>query len=97
MANGMAQELSAENSRMLYVPEHCAHGCQTLEECTEMFYMTSAIYTPSAVRGVRFDDPVFGIKWPLAAMSMSEQDRHMASHEIVGGVKWKESQRKKTS
>jgi dTDP-4-dehydrorhamnose 3,5-epimerase len=67
--------LSAENGRMLYVPENCAHGYQTLEECTEMYYMTSAFYTPSAVRGVRFDDPAFGIQWPLVATVISEQDR----------------------
>lgn len=67
-------ELSAENSRMLYVPEHCAHGYQTLEDCTEMHYMTSGFYTPSAVRGVRFDDPSFGIQWPLPATVVSEQD-----------------------
>ena len=50
-------ELSAENGRMLYVPEGCAHGYQTLEEGTEMYYMASEFYAPSAVRGVRFDDP----------------------------------------
>ena len=69
-------ELSAENGRMLYVPEQCAHGYQTLEEGTEMYYMTSALYTPSAARGVRFDDPAFGIQWPLAATVVSEQDRN---------------------
>ena len=69
-------ELSAENGRMLYVPEQCAHGYQTLEECTEMYYMTSALYTPSAARGVRFDDPAFSIQWPLAASVVSEQDRN---------------------
>jgi dTDP-4-dehydrorhamnose 3,5-epimerase len=69
-------ELSAENSRMLYVPEHCAHGCQTLEDGTEMYYMTSQFYTPSAARGVRFDDPAFGIQWPLVATAVSEQDRN---------------------
>jgi dTDP-4-dehydrorhamnose 3,5-epimerase len=68
-------ELSAENGRMLYVPEHCAHGYQTLEECTEIYYMASAFYTPSAVRGVRFDDPAFGIQWPFGATVVSEQDR----------------------
>src|ERR1700704_4247676 len=46
-------ELSAENGRMLYVPEGCAHGYQTLEEYTEIYYMTSGFYDPSAVRGVR--------------------------------------------
>jgi dTDP-4-dehydrorhamnose 3,5-epimerase len=69
-------ELSAENGRMLYVPEHCAHGYQTLEEGTEMYYMTSGFYNPSGVRGVRFDDPAFGIKWPLVATLVSDQDRN---------------------
>ncbi len=69
-------ELSAENGRMLYVPEHCAHGYQTLEDGTEMYYMTSAFYTPGAVRGVRFDDPAFHIEWPLDAKVISEQDRN---------------------
>jgi len=68
--------LSAENGRMLYVPEGCAHGYQTLDEDSEMYYMTSAFYTPCAARGVRFDDPLFQIKWPLAATAVSEQDRN---------------------
>ena len=69
-------ELSAENSRMLFVPENCAHGYQTLEDDTEMHYMTSAYYTAVAARGVRFDDPVFAIRWPLAATVVSDQDRN---------------------
>ena len=69
-------ELSAQNGRMLYVPEMCAHGYQTLEDDTEMHYMTSAFYTPAAARGVRFDDPAFGIEWPLPVASVSEQDRN---------------------
>lgn len=69
-------ELSAENGRMLYVPELCAHGYQTLEDNTEMYYMTSQFHFPSAATGVRFDDPAFGIKWPLAATVVSEQDRN---------------------
>lgn len=67
-------ELSADNGRMLYVPEHCAHGFQTLEEDTEMYYMTSGFYAPSSARGVRFDDPAFNIHWPLVATVVSEQD-----------------------
>jgi dTDP-4-dehydrorhamnose 3,5-epimerase len=67
-------ELSAENGRMLFVPELCAHGYQTLEEDTEMHYMTSAFYTPAAVRGARFDDPTFAIQWPLDASVVSDQD-----------------------
>jgi dTDP-4-dehydrorhamnose 3,5-epimerase len=69
-------ELSAENGSMLYLPEGCAHGYQTLEDNTEMLYMTSAYYTPSAVRGARFDDPVFQIQWPLDLSAISDQDRN---------------------
>lgn len=69
-------ELTAENGRMLYVPEYCAHGYQTLEDGTEMYYMTSQFYTPRCARGVRFDDPAFEIQWPLAATVVSEQDRN---------------------
>lgn len=69
-------ELSAENGRMLYVPEHCAHGYQTLEDRTEMYYMTSQFYTPSAARGARFDDPALRIRWPLSPTVVSEQDRN---------------------
>jgi dTDP-4-dehydrorhamnose 3,5-epimerase len=69
-------ELSAENYRMLYVPEGCAHGYQTLEDNTDLFYMTSQYFTPNLARGVRFDNPAFGIKWPLIPIAMSEQDRN---------------------
>ena len=68
-------ELNPENGRMLYVPEGCAHGYQTLDDCTEMYYLTSQFYTPSAAGGVRFDDPAFDIAWPLAPTVVSEQDR----------------------
>jgi dTDP-4-dehydrorhamnose 3,5-epimerase len=76
-------ELSAENGQMLYVPEHCAHGCQTLVDGSEVYYMASEFFTPSAVRGVKFDDPAFGIKWPLAATSVSDQDRNWPSFNFV--------------
>ncbi|HLW53551.1 MAG TPA: dTDP-4-dehydrorhamnose 3,5-epimerase [Candidatus Angelobacter sp.] len=69
-------ELSAANGRMLYVPERCAHGYQTLEDGTEMFYMASQFYSPSAARGVRFDDPAFAIQWLLPPTIISEQDRN---------------------
>lgn len=69
-------ELTADNGRMLYLPEGCAHGYQTLEDCTEMQYMASHIYAPSSARGARFDDPAFQIHWPLAVSVISEQDRN---------------------
>jgi dTDP-4-dehydrorhamnose 3,5-epimerase len=59
---------------MLYVPEYCAHGYQTLDDATEMQYMTSKVYSPGACRGARFDDPVFRIQWPLQVTATSEQD-----------------------
>ena len=69
-------ELSAENGRMLYVPEGCAHGCQSLVDGTEILYMASAMFAPAEARGARFDDPAFGIRWPMAATVVSDQDRN---------------------
>jgi dTDP-4-dehydrorhamnose 3,5-epimerase len=66
--------LSAENGRMLYIPEGCAHGCQSTVDKTEIYYMTSAFYSPEQVRGIRYDDPEFRIRWPLPASSISDQD-----------------------
>ncbi|MCA1627005.1 MAG: dTDP-4-dehydrorhamnose 3,5-epimerase [Acidobacteria bacterium] len=56
-------ELTARNRRMLYVPEGFAHGFQTLEDETEIFYQMSDVYAPEAGGGVRWDDPAFGIVW----------------------------------
>ena len=69
-------ELTAENGRMLYVPEHCGHGFQSIEENSEVMYLTSAFYAPESCRGARFDDPAFGIQWPLPVSEISEQDRN---------------------
>jgi dTDP-4-dehydrorhamnose 3,5-epimerase len=69
-------ELSAENGRMLYVPEQCAHGFQSLQVNSEVMYLTSAFYAPQSCRGARFDDPAFGIEWPLPVSMISEQDRN---------------------
>ena len=66
--------LSADNGRMLFLPEGCAHGCQSLDDQTEYYYLTSAIYTPAAVRGARYDDPSIGIEWPLPPSRVSTQD-----------------------
>ncbi len=59
-----AAELTAENRRMLYIPEGFAHGYQTLMDNTEVFYQVSEFYHPESERGVRWDDPSFGILWP---------------------------------
>jgi dTDP-4-dehydrorhamnose 3,5-epimerase len=57
-------ELSADDGRALFVPEGCAHGFQTLVDAAEVLYQISAPYVPAAARGVRWDDPAFGIEWP---------------------------------
>ncbi len=68
-------ELSAENGAMLYIPEGCAHGCLSLVDHSEIFYLTSAYYTPECVRGARYDDPALDIQLPLDVTLISEQDR----------------------
>lgn len=70
-----AIELSAENYKILYVPEGFAHGFQTLEDDTVVFYQMSGFYHPECARGVRWDDPVFSIAWPLQPSVISPQDR----------------------
>ena len=71
----IAVELSAENHRMLYIPEGCAHGYQTLENETELSYLTSQLYMPQSATGFRHDDPAFAIDWPLPVSVISDADR----------------------
>jgi dTDP-4-dehydrorhamnose 3,5-epimerase len=67
--------LSAENGRMLYIPEKFAHGFQTLEDNTEVFYQMSQFYTPEDARGFRWDDPAFGIEWPAGERIIIARDQ----------------------
>jgi len=69
-----AFELSAANRRMLYIPEGVAHGFQSLEDHTDLFYLMSESYHKEAERGVRWNDPAFGIRWPLADPILSARD-----------------------
>jgi dTDP-4-dehydrorhamnose 3,5-epimerase len=69
-------ELTGQNRRALYVPEMFAHGFQTLEGDTEVFYQISQFFVPDLARGLRFDDPRLGIHWPLPITTMSEKDRN---------------------
>ena len=72
----IAVELSERNRRALYVPRGFAHGFQTLADDTEVFYMVSEPYAPESAGGVRWDDPAFGIVWPLGdPAEISEKDR----------------------
>lgn len=67
--------LSAQNRLMLYVPEGMAHGFQTLQVESEVFYQMSAFYSPEHAVGVRWNDPAFGIEWPIAEPIISAGDR----------------------
>ncbi len=69
-----AVELTAENHRAVYVPEDFAHGFQTLMDNTEVFYQMSEFYHPEYARGARWDDPAFGIMWPIFDAIISEKD-----------------------
>jgi dTDP-4-dehydrorhamnose 3,5-epimerase len=76
-------QLTARRGAALYIPEGFAHGFQTLEDNTEVLYQMSAFYAPDAARGVRFDDPAFGIRWPIAQPILLERDRTFPDFETV--------------
>lgn len=73
-ARWVAVELSADNRRMLYVPEGVAHGFQTLADDTEVFYQISEFHHPESAHGVRWNDPRCAIAWPLAPVTVSPRD-----------------------
>jgi dTDP-4-dehydrorhamnose 3,5-epimerase len=67
-------ELSAENRRTLFLPAHVAHGFQTLVGDTEVMYQVSGPRDPAGEQGFRWNEPEFGIEWPLPVTVISEQD-----------------------
>jgi len=69
-----AVELTADNRRMLYMPEGIAHGYLTLVDGTEAYYHASSPWVRESESGVRWDDPAFGIEWPFAPEVISEKD-----------------------
>jgi dTDP-4-dehydrorhamnose 3,5-epimerase len=68
------QELSAQNSYMMVIPEGFAHGFQVLEAGSELIYLHTAFYKPEAEGGMRYDDPELGIAWPLSVTDISARD-----------------------
>lgn len=66
--------LSADNMKMIYIPEGYAHGLQTLEENCELLYLHTEFYSPNQESGVRYNDPKIGIKWPLKLSEISYKD-----------------------
>lgn len=82
-----AEELSSENRRMLVIPEGCAHGFQVLEADSELLYLHTEFYTPTAENGVLHNDPRLAIRWPLPAVDLSERDlRHVAIPADFPGI-----------
>jgi dTDP-4-dehydrorhamnose 3,5-epimerase len=68
-------ELTAQNCRMLYIPKQFAHGFQTLQDHTEILYQMTQFYSPESARGVRWNDPAFGINWPPDERIINERDQ----------------------
>ncbi|MFZ0737786.1 MAG: dTDP-4-dehydrorhamnose 3,5-epimerase [Candidatus Acidiferrales bacterium] len=71
----VSEILSADNGKMLFIPEGFAHGFQTLEDDTEVFYQMSQFYHPEVARGVRWNDPAFQIAWPPADRIIIQRDQ----------------------
>ncbi len=76
----VAVELTADNRRMVYVPEGFAHGFQTLDDDTEVFYQISQFHAPESARGFRWNDRSFSIRLPLEVSAISERDRSYSDY-----------------
>ena len=79
-------QLSADNGHAFYIPEGLAHGFQTLTDACEVIYQMGQRFVPEAARGVRWDDPAFGIEWPEAGGEriISEKDRGLRQLRTLG-------------
>ncbi len=78
-------ELSPGLGRLFYVPRGCAHGFLTLEDDSDVAYLMGEAHAPGAGRGLRWDDPAFGIAWPAAPAHISERDAAYPDHQPGGG------------
>jgi dTDP-4-dehydrorhamnose 3,5-epimerase len=74
--------LSAKNSKMLYIPENFAHGFITLEDKTEINYFVTEFYHPEVESGIRWNDPYFGIQWPIEPTIISEKDKNKTLFKV---------------
>lgn len=82
----VAVTLSADNRRALFLPPYVAHGFQTLTDDAEVLYQVSGRYVPDAQQVFRWDDPIFGVEWPLPVTVVSERDANCPVLEHVGAV-----------
>ena len=79
----VAVRLSAREANAVFIPEGCAHGFQTLEDDTELFYQITAPYRPEAEAGVRWNDPTLAIDWPVQEPILSQRDRTLPTFEAI--------------
>ena len=77
--NWYSVELSVSNHKILYIPKEFAHGFQTLEDDSEVYYEINQIFSPEHSRGLRWDDPIFKIIWPLEVTAISQKDKEYKS------------------
>jgi len=80
----VGHELTADDRYALYVPKGCAHGFLALADDTEVAYQISEFHTPESARGVRWDDPAFGISWPAEVLLVNERDRSYPDFPTAG-------------
>jgi len=73
----VATELSERNFKMMYMPKGCAHGFQTLEDNTMVYYQMTEFFHPQYARGIRWDDPVLKIEWPINRIIISNKDNEL--------------------
>lgn len=78
----MTVDLTADNFRMLYIPKGCAHGFQTLEDNSLVYYQMTSSFYPESARGIRYDDPKFAIEWPVDKKIISEKDRKIPDYSL---------------
>ena len=70
-----AIELSNEKNNMIIIPEGCAHGFQTLTDNSKLLYFHTEFYSPADESGIKYDDPLINIDWPLEINYISERDK----------------------
>ena len=86
--------LTAENKRQLYIPVGFAHGFCVLSESADFLYKVTSYYDPHAERGVRWDDPVLGIEWPVSGPILSDRDRNLPLlKDVPDDYVWEEDSR----
>ncbi|MDH5262943.1 MAG: dTDP-4-dehydrorhamnose 3,5-epimerase [Gammaproteobacteria bacterium] len=83
-------ELTADNGRAVFIPPGCAHGFQTLEDNSDVFYQMTDVFAPELAAGLRWNDPALAIDWPVDSPIMNQRDRNYPDldRDWLGGLSW---------